>query len=50
MTRVYGKPKETVEVQRTDLERVRAMSPEERDELRQKLEKRKARARRMGLL
>ena len=42
MTRVYGKPKETIEHQQSDLDRIDAMTPEERDELRARIAARKA--------
>jgi hypothetical protein len=43
MTRVYGKPKETVEHQNSELDRLMAMTPEERDALRARLAERRAR-------
>ena len=50
MNRVYGKPTETrVEVQQTEFDRVAAMSDEEREALRQRIEERKARLARMQI-
>ena len=46
---MYGKPKETIEHQQSDIDRIAAMTPEERDQIRLRLEQREARARSMGL-
>jgi hypothetical protein len=49
LTRVYGKPK-TVEHQQSHIDRIAAMSDEERAALRDRIDKRWAQARRMGLV
>ena len=50
LSRAYGKPKETVEHQVSEVDRIAAMSQEERDAIHDRIEQRRAVARRLGVV